>query len=510
MTRRLGALAALVAATWLVSPPCHAAGTPRPRPIQLASARRISLSLCTGLTVIEPQKESRDYYPYSAQPTHSGVMLRETRQLNLSPGLHQIEWEGLPETGVLETLSVREVNAVAGLTIRDVRVEESQLNPTALATLLEGAKVRVEPDRYNPITNRSTKWRPPPIYGGIVSVSEGVVLSVGSELTVLPRSRISADNLPERRRLLLSVEVPRTAKGPVAVALEVSLFVVDVTQHAPRYTFRFDPVSNTGVLAGSALITNLSGYSLNGAQAAYCLQARHDNTAKLSERFDLTPSGETATRLVPTYTRGPYRFAQPLDFGTTTQATVAVLPVTSVPAREIRYVLLHPSNLMTRVEKGADSQGSNLIHRFEIDAAPLNLGSFLPNGDTAVWLEPDAPVPLSQASLLETDEKIIRIEAQDRTTRVYASQKSFAARGKCQQRAVWNLTVPDFLAALGPLDVIIRGSPQTTQVTLGKNAPATVHPEQDQTIVRVAPVPSASKPPQSLVVELQLRHNPCR
>ncbi|MBN1609190.1 MAG: hypothetical protein JW940_21350 [Polyangiaceae bacterium] len=461
----------------------------------VGTAQRTAFEVCTGFKYQTEEVDHDDYgmhertarYGNSNEP-REGAMLREVRRIRLGPGRHQVTWSDLPESAELETVVVRlDEGASMGVRLLSHRVTETALDPHALRTLLLNNHAQSEVV--------SAPGRPQPTRkvfgGGLVSLSDGIVMRVDGELTVLPRSFVDSPFALPKRQLVVVLDVPSSVGAGADVGIEATLLLGRVRQHPPRYTFRFDRAAGAGTLAGSALITDLSGYPLDGAVASWCMQANDRSWITLS-----SSSATTQTGLLSLADRHPFAFPLPLRFGPTHVATAELLQTVTAPTRETRHTVIPVYELLTRETEPGAVRSWSTRRVLTLPVSGLAENAALPAGSVNVWLAPQAPTPLGRALLVHAPGREVTINAEDALVRTSGRQLNFVPGGRCRGKAVWRLEVPLDLAALGPLKIMLPEPKGTLRLLVRNVTNATVDVAADEPTLTVVAVPNPiARPP---------------
>lgn len=436
--------------------------------------------------------------------TRSGAVIREVRTVDLGPGRHTLAWTDLPEAVVIETLTVALVNAPLGARVISHRAEEQVFAPAVTGALLRGFEAFSGDGRTAAPRRRgaAAAKRPAkaPVRGTIVSLADGAVLRVGSELTVLsPSSLRSAGSLPARS-LSIEVEVPPGQQGKVGV--EVTAMIGKLERHTPRYTLRLDR-SGRGALDGTVTLTNLSGYPLDGARAAL---TRDLSALPASVTFG---AGETWASGSLTALPQPFPIAEPLRFGPTLVAEAALVHAEGVP---VSRTLSTSQGVLGMLERTKEPQQLPLTRVFEADLGALRLGVPLPDGQAVVWATPAPTEPgviLGQGHLSHDGGAIAVVRTPEPELRVLARQLVAQKNGECRGMARFAYVVPDPLLAVGAFELVLGGSKQLMSVSLRGKSAATVTVEPYRTLVRLPKGSTGSAGGGGQKIELEVRVRGC-
>ncbi len=416
--------------------------------------------------------------------TQPAVMLREVRALELEAGRRTLEWLELPQTAVVETVQVSLATPVSGVRVVGVRVVEPQLSPAALSAALRGAPVLAtatedESRRRRGLPIPAVDSGPQVSLGGaIVSTTDGLVLRVGKELTVLPPSTVRAETAIPGRRLFVEVEVaPGTPRG--RVGLQLDALVEKVVFHAPHYVLQLDASGTHARLTGSTLVSNVSGYPLQGAQAFYARPDASFPMRAYSRRDSegITGVADTWAPALAAKTPPPFAFAGPMVFGPSGVADVPVVASNDLPvAVSSRLVVAGTSNL---TETSSEPASFPPIRTFSVDVTGLRdlHGATFPRGSVVLLSASSAgpAQPAGEGSLRHEPylSKAVVVEAQvppwlglNVTAAVLAPRRA----GKCIMQSSVRYEVPYGLLERGPFEVRVPFPKKTVAVTLPKEA----------------------------------------
>lgn len=416
--------------------------------------------------------------------TQPAVMLREVRAIELEAGRRTLEWLELPQTAVVETVQVSLAAPVSGVRVVGVRVVEPQLSQAALSAALRGAPVVAtatedESRRRRGLPIPAVDSGPQVSLGGaIVSTTDGLVLRVGKELTVLPPSTVRADVAVPGRRLFVEVEVaPGTPRS--RVGLQLDALVEKVVFHAPHYVLQLDASGTHARLTGSILVSNVSGYPLQGAQAFY---ARPDASLPMrgySRRDSEGVSGvaETWAPALAAKAPPPFAFAGPMVFGPSGVADVPVIAASDLPVTVASRVVVADTSHLT--ERTSDPSSVAPTRTFSLDVSALRdlRGANFPRGPVVLLSASSAgpAQPAGEGSLRHDPylSKAVVVEAQvppwlglNVTATVLAPRRA----GKCTMQSSVRYEVPSALLEQGPFEVRVPFPKKTVAVTLPKEA----------------------------------------
>ncbi len=411
------------------------------------------------------------------------TMLREVRAVEVEAGHRTLEWLELPETAVVETAQVSLVSPSAGVRVVGIRVVEPQLSPAAIAAALRGAPVLVDVAEEE---MRRRRGLPPPLVdpgphvslgGAIVSTRGGLVLRVGKELTVLPPSTVRTETAMPGRRLFVELEVaPGTPRARVTLQLDALLD--KVVFHTPHYVLQTDAALAHGRLTGAMLLSNLSGYPLDGAKAFYARPDASSPARPYARRDSETSTGvaETWAASMGAKALPPFAFMAPVAFGPQGLADVPVIASGELPLAFASAVRV--ANTMSLTEKTSDPQSLPLLRTFTLDISSQNLaGATLPSGPVVLLSASSAgpPQPMGEAFLrhLAQQPQRVIVEAMARQwdgENVAVTQLSNRRLGKCTVQSSFRYDVPSALLAKGRFEVQVPFPKKVVTVTLSPEA----------------------------------------
>ncbi len=412
------------------------------------------------------------------------AMLREVRSVEIDAGTRTLEWLELPPTAVIETVQVTLADPVAGARIVGVRVVEPQLSPAALAAALRGAPVVATATEEERARRRGL---PTPVVdsgpqvslgGAIVSTTNGLVLRVGKEITVLPPSTVRAEAATPSRRLFVEVELaPGSPRS--RVALQLDALVEKVVFHTPHYVLQLDAAGVRGRLTGSMLVSNVSGYSLDGAQA---FQSSPDTWLPMRpysrrDNEGITGVAETWAPTLAAKTPPPFAFAGPMVFGPSGVADVPVVAASDLPVTVSSRISVADTNHLT--ETSSEPTSIPPTRAFSVDVSGLRdlRGATFPRGPAVLLAASTAgpAQPVGEGSLRHDLylSKAVVVEAQvppwlglNVAAKVLAPRRA----GKCMMQSSVRYEVPSGLLERGPFELRIPFPKQVVTVSLPKEA----------------------------------------
>lgn len=499
--RRALCIGAALSATFLLLPLGHAHAAPSTVPptsqVREATALPLAISQRTALEIAGPYTLGVGN-PERGKERHS-VMLREERAMELKPGKFTMEWTGLPDSALLETatLSLVGTSNPTGAKILGVRFVEPQMTQAALTAALRGmpATVTVDPPedvmarmygdgRQNPRMTRTVR-------GTFVSLEDGVVLQVGNAFTVLPPSKIETPVRVPARRLLVDVEVPQ-GTAPARTTFELTTLLENVTLHAPHYVLHVSETAHRASLEGSLLVSNASGYALEGARVFYTGGTATLPTGSYRRRAD-EPTGVASTwAAAPNASASqPFALSAPITAGASGIFDVPVVHAADLPFTPHTSVRI--SSLSALTDRQENPEIVAVTREFELDLSSRALGPFLPFGTTVVH---DAPgqgpaLPVGEGYLVHQEANVARVSAQVATwgLRVIATQLSTRRVSKCVALTSYRYALPRRALESSPLEIVVPYGKKSVTITVPKESAkegVSVRSSTDETAVVVA------------------------
>lgn len=514
----IAAIMPQVASGELPKPP-EAVATSRPAaptPKRLDRTSRVSVEATTGFVAAVDARFG------SGPSTEPSAMVRETRELELQAGSTEIAWEDLPDTLRSETTDVR---VPPGVTLVSQRFEETMPGPVGLAALLLGREAVAHPryasdEPYVRERSAAQTWK-----GSIVSLDGGVVLRVGSGLTVLPPSEVTlvdpAKGAPKRRLVLVL-----STTAPVRARVAVTGLVGRIVPHGPRYAIALDRKTHEARVRGTMTITNGSSLDLSGARLFLGRTTFEPYRGRslgsppdLARTWLARSASETSTG-----GRGgvPFEVVEPLRF-----SPLAVAEPVLVDALHVPYVERSISSLTSLDATHEKPDGPlrlpvDLAWTFDeralggATASPLTL----PSGEASLT-ETDSSAPpemLASAVLYRRSSPgATEVEVLARNTSQFVEAKFLggSSSGHCTKITKWEYSIPSSLLSRGPFVLELPFEKKRLEARLGKVDGATVELVPDGTSrLVVTAIPHGSKPlgaaeATSRRVVVTYKTNPC-
>lgn len=491
----IAAIVPQVASGELPKPP-EAVAAPRPAapaPKTLDRTSRVSVEATTGFVAAVDTRFD------SGPEREPSAMVRETRELDLPAGSTEIVWEDLPDTLRSETTDVR---VPPGVTLVAQRFEETMPGPVGLAALLHGREAVAHPrhasdEPYARERSAAQSWK-----GSIVSLDGGVVLRVGSSLTVLPPSEVNlvdpAKGAPKRRLVLVL-----STSAPVRARLAVTGLVTRIVPHGPRYTLALDRTTHEARVRGTVTVTNGSSLDLSGARLFLGRTAFEPHRDR---PFGSPPDLARTWLSRETATGGregvPFEVVEPLRF-----STLAVAEPVIVDASHVPYVERSTTSLTSLDAVHEKPDGPLRL--------PISLAWTL--DERALGGAPDSPLtlPSGEASLTEatsgappevlahavlyrrSSPRVTEVEVLARTTSLFVEAKFLggSSSGNCAKTTKWEYSIPASLLSRGPFVLELPFEKRRLEARLGKVEGATMELVPDGTSrLVVTPLPKESKP----------------
>jgi hypothetical protein len=429
-----------------------------------------------------------------------GVIVREIRTVTIPAGRHTVSWTELPESSVIQTLTVALAGAPQGARVLGQRAQENVYTSGGLSSLMQGAQVIAEDVRAGAGRRGQRAAR-----GTLVSLSDGAVLRVGQEVTALGPTTLHPGPFPARS-LAIDVEVP--AAGPVGI--ELTALVTRVEQRRPRYTLRLEPVHDgggaRGTLDGSVIFENLSGYPLDGARAGI---ARGSAALGTWAGFAI---GSAWAAGPLSGLPDPFLLRDPLRFGPTLVAETTVVHAEGLP---VSHTTMASPEVVRLFDRDPNPVLLPLARVTDVDTGPAGLRVPLPAGDVVVWASqgPETPAAIvAHGELGQGDVGPAWVTAPEMFARVEARQISALRAGPCRGSAAWAYTIPDALLSYGGFDLVLNAHKEALSVKLRGKSPGRIVVEPARTIVRLprreGPRPRAEGPGQKVEIDLRLSQCP--